>query len=293
MSENVEAAIDPTQMEEVTDQSAEGAETHGEAEKPVEKYKLNADGEELEVDINELKRGYAHQKAANKVYQEGQMAVKQAQALVDAMRDPEKFFEIAKRLGHDPRKITESYLARQLEDDMLTPEQREYRELKAWKAAKEAEEEEAKREREEAELSELEAKYIEEYNNQFVAALKESRLPATRTSVAAMARYIQAAANKNYAMTPAEAAKLVQQDLRQIAKSTFSEADAEALAEILGEEVVNKLRQASVKKIKDPTQFLKGKAATSVPGKPKKPHQITPKRPSTLEQLAEFQSMLD
>ncbi len=287
MSEEVEAveeAIDPTQLEEV---SAE------EKAPPVERYKLNADGEEVEVDIHELKRGYAHQRAANKVYQEGQTAVKQAQALVDAMRDPDKFFEIAKRLGHDTRKISEKYLASQLEDDMLTPEQRELRELKAYKQRREQDEEDAKNEKEEQELSELEAQYVEHYNNEFVSALKESRIPATKSSVAAMARYIQAAAGQKYEMSAKEAAQLVAQDLRKIAKSTFSEADADALAEILGSDVVNKLRHAAVKKIKDPTQFLKGKPQNTTPGKPRKPHEIKAQRPSTLEQLREFQSMLD
>lgn len=289
MSEEVEAveteeAIDPTQLEEISLE---------EKASPVEKYKLNADGEELEVDLNELKRGYAHQKAANKVFQEGQTAVKQAQALVDAMRDPDKFFEIAKRLGHDTRKISESYLARQLEDDMLTPQERELRELKAYKQSREQAEEDAKREKEEREISELEEKYREEYSNKFVDALKESRLPATKASVAAMAKYIQAAANQKYEMSASDAAKLVAQDLRNIAKSTFSEADADALADILGEDVVNKLRQAAVKKIKDPTQFLKGKSQESSPAKPKKPWEVKAKRLSTLEQIAEFQDFLE
>lgn len=50
------------------------------------KYKVKVDGEDVEVDLNELQRGYTHGKAANKKFQEAANLQKQVSQLLDRAR---------------------------------------------------------------------------------------------------------------------------------------------------------------------------------------------------------------
>ena len=74
------------------------------AKEAAKKWKVKVDGSELEVDEQELLRGYSHQRAANKLLQEGRAAKKQAEEFLALMKDPEQVYEVVKRLGHDPRR---------------------------------------------------------------------------------------------------------------------------------------------------------------------------------------------
>ncbi len=100
------------------------------AKEAMRKYKVKVDGEELEVDEDELKRGYSHQKAANKLFQDAKIARKQSEEFIMMMKDPKKFFETAQKLGHDPRELAEKYLASQLEDELMDPKDKEIKTLK-------------------------------------------------------------------------------------------------------------------------------------------------------------------
>lgn len=223
----------------------------------MKKYKVKVDGQELEVDEGELLRGYSHQKAANKILQEGKKARKQAEEFIAMMKDEGKLFEVIQKLGHDPRKLTEQYLAKQLEEEMLDPREKEFRraqeELKRYKAQEEQMKAEQQRRLDES----LKAKYAKDYSDQFVDALKTSGLPATKPMVAEMAKYVQRAAKIGFKMTPSEAAQLVKEDVQKAVASLTGEADGDTLIKLLGEQVANKVRKWDTSRVKTPDQVLK------------------------------------
>lgn len=221
------------------------------------KYKVKVDGQEMEVDEAELLRGYSHQKAANKILQQGAAARKQAEEFIAMMKDPEKFWEVAKKIGHDPRKQAEEYLARQLEDELLDPRERELKETKL--RLKQMEEmDRAQKEAMEAKRNEvLKQKYAKDYSDQFVAALQETGLPATKPMVAEMAKYVSRAAKIGFKMTPIEAAKLVDEDLRVSYGRLAKESDGEVLIRLLGEDAANKIRKYDTQRLKNPEQDLR------------------------------------
>lgn len=226
------------------------------AKEAIRKFKVKVDGAEVEVDENELVRGYSHQKAANKILQEGKLARKQAEEFVQMMRDPEKFFEVAGKLGHDSRLLAEKYLAKQLETELMDPRDRELAEAKA--KLKHIEDLERKQqEAVEAQRNEaLKQKFAKDYNDQFVAALEESGLPPTKPMIAEMAKYIGRSAKIGFKMSAAEAAALVKEDVLIAHQRLIGDADGEILMKLLGENVANKIRKYDVAKLKSPEQFL-------------------------------------
>lgn len=227
------------------------------ATEAVRKYKVKVDGQEHEVDETELLRGYSHQKAANKILQEGTAARKQAEEFVAMMRDPHKFYETAQKLGHDPRKLAEEYLAKQLEVELMDPRDRELAEAK--NKLKHMEDlDRAEKEKIEAHRNEvLKQKYAKDYSDQFVAALQDTGLPPTKHMVSDMAKYVSRAAKIGFKMTPAEAAQLVREDVQMAHQRLIGDADGDTLMKLLGDEVANKIRKYDTQRLKNPEQNLR------------------------------------
>lgn len=227
------------------------------AAEAVRRHKLKVDGQEIEVDEEELKRGYSHQRAANKILQEGKLAKKQAEEFISMMKDKQKLFDVLKKLGHDPKQLSEEYLGAMLEDEMMDPREKELKHAKS-KLQQYADLEKKQKEAAEKRMNDsLKAKYAEEFTTKFVDALKTERLPPTKGMVAEMAKYISRAAKLNFEMTPAEAAKLVKEDIERSHQNLYGESDAETLARLLGEQGLQKIRTYDTSRLKDPNANLK------------------------------------
>lgn len=228
-----------------------------EAIEQAKKYKVKVDGAEMEVDESELLRGYSHQRAANKLLQEGKAAKQQAEDFVKMMRDPEKFFEVAAKLGHDPRLLAEKFVASQLEEEFMDPRDKELRDAK--KKLKMIEDMELKqKEAVERERNEtLKQKYAADYTKQFTEALQDSGLPATKPMVAEMAKYIARAAGIGFQMNAKEAAQLVKEDVLMAHQRLIGDTDGETLIKLIGEETANKVRKWDTSRLKSPEQNLK------------------------------------
>lgn len=219
------------------------------------------ENKEFEVDEEEVKSTYLqrkeHQQAANKILQEGKAARRQAEEFISMMKDPAKFYETAQKLGHDPRKLAEEYLARKLEDEMMDPRDRELKETKE-KLRQIYEFDRQEKERLESHRHEvLKRKFAADYTTQFTEALKESQLPPTKAMVAEMAKYIHRSAKIGFQMTAKEAAQLVKEDLSLSIQRLTGEADGDTLMRLLGDQAANKIRAHDVAKLKNPEQHLR------------------------------------
>ncbi len=236
--------------------------TKEEARAEIRKHKLKVDGQEVEVDEEELKRGYSHQKAANKILQEGKAAKKQAEEFISMMKDKGKLFDAIKKLGHDPRKLSEEFLMSQLEEELLDPRERELKtvsqKLKHYEDLEKKQQEEVIKRRDAA----LKQKYAEEYSGKFIKALAdvgfaELTITQQKDCIGAMAKYIHRAAEMKFEMTADEAAKLVREDIEQRSNMFTREADGATLARLLGDQGLQKVRAYEVARLKSPESNLK------------------------------------
>ncbi len=226
-------------------------------EKKTEKYKVPINGKETEVTLEELKRGYSHQQAANKVFQEGKAMVRKAEQVIEMLKDGKSAFEIMGKLGHDPRKLAEDYLIQKLDEEMMDPRDKALKEAQIKLKAREDEDARRAEELEKQQKDELKSKYEKEYSAKFVEAIEGEDLPATKETVAMMAKHIKRAAVLGYKIDAHEAAKLVKEDISNHLRKIVGGAKGEALLKLLGDETANKIREFDISKIKDPNQFLK------------------------------------
>lgn len=227
------------------------------AQEAMRKYKVKVDGAEIEVDENELKRGYTHQRAAAREMTDAKRLRKQSEEFVAMLKDPEKFFELAEKMGHDTRTLAEKKLARALEEELMDPKERELKAAKARLEEFERRENEAREKAKAEHLAQLEKKYASEYENQFLSALKDSGLPPTKPMIGEMAKYIGRAASLGFKMTANEAAMLVKEDIKIAQARLFKDADAQTLLGILGDDLANKIRAYDVSRLKSPEEFLR------------------------------------
>jgi len=176
------------------------------------------------------------------------------------MKDQGKLVEVLQKLGYkkeDLRKVSETYLAGILEEEMLDPREKELKDTKT--KLQQYQELEKKQKEEQAKKRDLEMKkkFSDEYSKQFVDALKTTGLPPTKRMVAEMAKYIHRAAGIGFQMTAAEAAQLVKEDQETHYRHLYGEADPETLVKLLGEEGLRKIRDFDTARLKDPASGLK------------------------------------
>jgi hypothetical protein len=163
-----------------------------EPKEPPKKYKVKDGDDELEVDESELVRGYQRARAATKRFEEAAALRSQMEGVIKSLKSDT--IGTLKRLGIDPRTLSEGYLKQVLEDEMLQQQdprayklrkqqqelEREKAELAEWRKQKEQEKFDAQKRQAAARLEKL-----------FIEAMESSKLPKSPFVVKRMAEYIK------------------------------------------------------------------------------------------------------
>jgi hypothetical protein len=235
--------------------AAEKGETAAQAE--ARKWKLKVNGKEREVTEEELLSGYNRAEAAEERFKEAAMTKKQAEEFVNMLKkDPIALLKDP-RLGHDVRMIAEKYLLEQMQEEMLTPEQKELKEAKAKLKAYEDQKRAIEQEQMKARDKELTEKYTADYSNQIIKALNENSLPKTEYTVKRIAYYMHLGLQKGLNLSASDVADKVKQDYINEQKALFAAADGGTLVQLLGEDAANKLRKWDVSRVKNPNAHAK------------------------------------
>lgn len=264
VSESAEAAVEPAQ------QAGEISQEHAVSEeKPrnVKKLKLKVDGSEYEEEIdldNEeyLVRQLQLAKAAQKRMQEASMTKKQAEQFIKMLRqDPIKVLQNP-HLGVDFRKIAEDYLAAQLEQELLSPEERQLREYKQKVEEFESEKKRQQEEAEQTQMARLQEHYAQEYDKKITEALSQSGLPKTPKTVRRMAELMSKNLEFGYELEPKQLVEMVREDYLNEIRELIGASEGDTLLKILGDDVSNKIRKADLARLKTPAPQQSAKVPT-------------------------------
>ena len=243
-----ETQTEETKEEDKTDQSSE--ESPPEEKVESDKEILKVYGQEVAVDKNQLRELAMKGLGADEKFRNADSKNKQLLEVIEDMKT--RPFEILKNLGVDVRKMTEDYLIKELDKEQMSEEQRKVLEYEAKMKAMEDERNREKEEKEQKELAADVEKYREEYEKEFIQALDEEEIPNNPQTVGRMARYIEEGIKENITITAKQSAKLVKEDLIEEAKQVYSKTDPEKLINYLGPEIVKKLKNYDLSKIKSP-----------------------------------------
>lgn len=220
------------------------------AAKLVKKYKVKVDGVEAEVDEDELIRSYQLRKVSDKRLQEATQARKQAEEFVSLLKsDPIKLLKDP-RIGHDVKKLAEEYLMAELEQEMMSPEQRELKEAKSKLKSYEDMKAQQEKEMTERQEQELIKHYQQNYQKEIISALDKSGLPRTEATVARMINYMAQNLEKSYGLTADDVVELVKMDYIKDTKSLYAGVPDDVLLSILGDDIVKKVIKADLGRMK-------------------------------------------
>lgn len=244
------------------------------------KYKVLIDGEESEVEEAELLRGYQIRKASDKKFSEAARMRKEADALVELLREDPVNALTHPSVGHDFRKLAEKYLTDVLEDEMAPPEEKEKRAKLRRMEELEKENTKLKADFEERRMAQLTEQYKSEYQNKIVDALDKGGLPKTNHTVKRMAYYMQQALENDYDLEPRDVIDLVRKDYLNEIKDIISASDGQVLLDLLGEETANKIRKFDISRVSG-QQVASQKQEEAAPSKAKE-------KKMTMDEFSEY-----
>jgi hypothetical protein len=237
-SEPIKPDADSTPVEQPSDGSG------------VKKYKVKVNGEELEVTEEELIKGYQIRKAADEKFREASMLRKQAEEFISLLKkDPIKVLTHP-NLGLDFKKLAEEYLYQQLEEELMDPKDRELKKYKAMIEEMERQKQEQERAEREAMIEQLKAEYSQNYVKDITEALQSSGLPKNEFTVKRIAYYMHEGLKRGYNLSAKQVAPLVKEDYIKEQKALYSSLDGDLLVQLLGDDLVNKIRKYDVEKLK-------------------------------------------
>lgn len=174
-SVEVQAAAEPaSQAEAQPTTPAEPKPIDPLAEFRGKKIKQKVDGQELEVDLEEIIKAYPKISAADKRFMEAASIRKQVDGLLKNITEAQDYQSLVKLMGKEKaEKFAEDLLLEKINYEQMSPEQRRAFELEQENKTLKSREEEAKRARLEQERAAIRAQAVQSIDTEISAALKE------------------------------------------------------------------------------------------------------------------------
>lgn len=255
-----------------------------------EKFKLTVDGEEFEEEIDfsdkeGLKKRFQLAAAAKKRMSEAGELKKKAYDVMKAFEEnPESMLA---RLGPKGREIAEKFLLAQIQDEMLSPEEKEMKMTKAELAKyKEKEARELENQQKSAQ-EEKEAKYAQSFQTTIIEALNKSGLPKTPELVKRMASMMHKSLKYGIELDANDLVIETKKEITEIVRSIIGDSDGDHLINLFGEDVAKKIRMSDLKKLQEKQSQVFNRQASRVDAGP------ATKSEKGYQTMEEWKSQLD
>jgi antitoxin component of RelBE/YafQ-DinJ toxin-antitoxin module len=212
-------------------------------------FKVKVDGNDMDIDEATLVRDYQTSQSSNKRFQEASQTRAQAEEVLKLFKEnPKKAFE---KLGINAKDFAEMVLNEHMENEMLSPEQRQLRDYKAQLDQIAADNKKTEDGKQQEEATRLEAHYLADWDRQFTDVLGTAGLPKNANTVRSMAYYMKVALDNGFNdITPAQVVSYVRADYQNSIKELFGSADENTLLSFLGEDMVKKIVKGDLNKHK-------------------------------------------
>ena len=289
--ESSEATTEST-SENLSDQPGEAKASAAPVQPNKKKFKFKVDGQEVEeeLDLNDevmIKKHLSMSKAAYKRMQEAAQVKRQNEQFVKMlMQDPIKVLTHPQFGGGKKfRELAERYLAGELENELLTPEQRNQRDREAKLRNYEEQEKQFRQQQEQAQMQKLQDHYAQDFEQKIMRGLSSQGIPKTARTVKRMAELMSKNLQHGLELEPEALAEIVKQDYISEMKEMFGATEGDALLSLLGDDVSNKIRKSDLARLRNPNP-TQGFSKSNQPNPTSV--QPTPKEPMTKEQWKEW-----
>ena len=292
VDQETEATEESSNQNEAVEASGEESqeEVKSEAEKQEEvkqellrQIKLKVDGKEeameLPFEVNEeqaewLKRHIQPAKAAQKRFQEVSQEKKRIEeAVKNFQKDPAAALEA---LGVNAHQFAEQFMINKLEEQNMTPEEREARAMKQKLAAYEDQEKQRKELAEVEKRKQLQAAKLKEYTEKITQALETSGLPKSDATQRRMAEYMLMNTQNNMDLPMESIVEMVREDYLADLKDMFANASGDQVLNTLGKDLADKIRKADLAQLKQAPKAKVPEIQNTTDKKKKEPELLSP-----------------
>lgn len=240
------------------------------APKPPERYRVPVDGEELDVDLDELKRGYSHARAANKRMQEAAQIRKAEEARKQRALQGDLDW-VSGELGVPEEQVlkwAEKKLLSQIEYEQLPESERERRKAVAEREKLQKQlDEMTSAQRKQAESQILERAYAE-VDDEIGKALESYKGKKTPRLIRRVAEAMYANLEKNQTPLPSyKALDLAKASLTEDVQEYLNVASPDEVLKIFSKEQIAALRKMFVNEARSQAPFARpqGQSTTDKP----------------------------
>ena len=247
--ENVNVDVSDSQVESAEDIVNQYTEEETQITPEVKKFKLIVDGQDLELDEENVVK-YAQKGAkADKELREVAQARKQLEeALSLLQQDPRQVLEA---LGLPVNELAKQWVNEEIEKQLMDPKERELLEAKKQLEQYEKEKLTIAEQQKEQEIQKV-AQYIEQkITNLTQEALRATGLPVSGTLIKQTAALIQEAFQAGIPIEEIDhnaLAQMVKEENLNLLKSLTADVDEEAIVDLFGEELALKINRGYAKK---------------------------------------------
>jgi hypothetical protein len=268
---NLEASEEMDEAsEESSEKDAQEADKRAKEEvKRKKKLKLKVDGKEFEeeIDLDDdeyLTKQIQLAKAAQKRMQEYSQLEKEVGVLLDELKKNPRKVLADPNIGVDLKELAAQILQEEIENSKKSPEQLEREKLEAELKALKEEREKEKEDLKSKELERFQEQAYANYDMAISQALEKSDLPKTPYVVKKMAEYMLLGLQEGLDVQPQDVIPLVKDEMQEDIKQMFSVMPDEVVENIVGKDVINRIRKKSLAKAKEkpPTPVSKMTADT-------------------------------
>jgi len=253
-----EAALlktDPTLEVKAPEPVSKAPEAVKQAEKQLKKLKLKIDGKEIEeaFDPNDdeyLTRQFQMAKMGQKRASEAAQLQKEVAAFIQELKTNPRKVLSDPNIGIDVKQLAAQVIEEEIENSKKSPEQLEKERLQAELEELRAQQAREKEEMSKKEFERLQAQEYERYDMLMTKALEKSDLPKSPYVVKKMADYMLLSLQKGVDLPPEDVLPLVRQEIQNDIKEMFAVMPDDAIAQIVGKDVIGRIRKNSVAKAK-------------------------------------------
>lgn len=224
------------------------------ADAATRRYKLQVEGKEEEVDEKELIARAQKATGAEKRFEEAARVRRMMETLVAKLKDPDRWHEVLSHpmIGHNPQKLAEELVWRQLQEEKLSPEQKQVREaqeiLKRDEQRKKMEEQTKAQQR----MAELQKEAEGKLSTSIKEALETSGLPKSAWTVRMMAYFMHKGWKQyNVRLNPTDVVPMVKKQYQAMIGDFLGGYEGD-IFEVLGEPVVEKIRNGLPGRLRNP-----------------------------------------
>lgn len=240
-----------------------------EAVKQLRKLKLKVDGKDIEeefdpADDEYLVKQFQKARAFEKRAQEYSALEKNVRNFVEELRKNPRKVLGDPNLGVDLKQLAASILEEEIQNSQKTPEQIEKEKLQNELNSMKEEREREKKEAQQKEFERIQEQAYTQYETQVEKALEKSNLPASPYIIGKIADYMLIGLQEKLDITPDDVIPLVRDEMQNDLKQMFNVMPDEVVEQLVGKDVINRLRKKNLAKAKEAIKTIPSAKAPDV-----------------------------